>query len=103
MNGLPLRLAPEAADDFDEASVWYDARVPGLGRDFANEIDKALQKLVLNPTLFPVVFSRKQARRIRVVRFPYRIFYTISSEEILVHAILHVSQDDWIIKRRLGS
>jgi plasmid stabilization system protein ParE len=99
MSGLPLKVAPEAEDDFEAATTWYEKQAPGLANDFAAEIDRALQKIIQNPFRFPLVYRREQVRRVLVVRFPYRVFYTIDVE-ILVRAILHASQDDWNIRRR---
>jgi len=40
-------------------------------------------------------------RRVLVPRFPFGIFYSIESEAIIVHAVLHLSGDPDKIRRLL--
>jgi plasmid stabilization system protein ParE len=101
MTGLPLRLEVEAKLDFEQAANWYLAQVPGLSDDFAAEVDKTLQRLMLNPAQFPLAYRGENVRRVLIGRFPYKIFFRIDPDEIVVIGILHASQDDWILKRRL--
>jgi hypothetical protein len=35
----PFRIEPEAIDELDEASQWYEDRREGLGREFLVAID----------------------------------------------------------------
>src|SRR5688572_22873266 len=100
MSGLPLFLWPEAQEDFAVAAAWYDSQTSGLAIDFGREIDIALQKIVVNPSLFPVLDKTTDIRRVLVARFPYKIFFIVRSQQIDVCAIYHSSQDDWILKRR---
>lgn len=69
--------------------------------DFAREIDIALQKVIIKPDLFPILDKSLEVRRILVARFPYKIFFVVREQQIDVCAILHASQDDRIVKRRL--
>jgi toxin ParE1/3/4 len=103
MSGQPLIVEPEAAEDYRTAAHWYETQAPGLAHDFAREIERALEKLTLNPALYPVVHRPSTARRILVGRFPFKIIYTVDQTEIRVKAILHTSQGDWILEHRIRS
>lgn len=101
MSGRRLFVWPEAEQDFASATAWYESKTEGLGLDFAREIDIALQKIILNPDLFPILDKKLEVRRVLVSRFPYKIFFVVRQREIDICAILHASQDDWIVKGRL--
>jgi toxin ParE1/3/4 len=101
MSGQRLFIWPEAEQDFAAATAWYESKAKGLGLDFAREIDIALQKVILNPDLFPILDKKLEVRRVLVSRFPYKIFFVVHKQQIDVCAILHSSQDDRIVKSRL--
>lgn len=52
---LPVVLRAEAQTDFDEAFDWYEAQRPGLGTDFATEVQKVFDRVSANPFLHGVV------------------------------------------------
>lgn len=101
MNGHRLYLWPEAEQDFATAAAWYESNAEGLALDFGREIDIALQKLILNPNLSPILDKSLEIRRVLVARFPYKIFFVVREEQIDVCAIIHPSQNDWMVKQRL--
>ena len=96
---LRIRLAAEA--DVAEAAQWYDQRQPGLGEKFIREVDQAIARVLENPLAFPVILRRHEVRRVLTKRFPYRIFFSLKSEEVVVHAVLHGRRDDRHWKDRL--
>ena len=80
-----------AGTELIEAQDWYEERVPGLGRRFRSEIDKAVARLAKDPEQFPVVF--KALRRVRIKKFPYALFFAIAEETVLVVACFHSKRD----------
>ena len=96
---LQVRLAAEA--DVAEAAEWYDQRQPGLGEKFVREVDQAIARVVENPLAFPVILKRHEVRRALTKRFPYRIFFSLKGEAVVVHAVLHGRRDDRHWKDRL--
>ena len=101
MSGIRLYLWPEAEEDFAAGAAWYESKAEGLASDFGREIDIALQKLILNPTQFPIQDKSLQIRRVLVARFPYKIFFVVRPQQIDICAILHSRQDDWMVKQRI--
>ncbi|XLS28390.1 type II toxin-antitoxin system RelE/ParE family toxin [Flavobacteriaceae bacterium M23B6Z8] len=82
-----LRIKPEAQQDLAQAMDWYEDQKEGLSIEFLATIDKALESIKANPSLF-----QERYREIRIVftrRFPYGIHYTLEEDTIYVHAVLH--------------
>jgi plasmid stabilization system protein ParE len=92
-------LAPTAQCELDEAMRWYDSREPGLGIDLACEVDRCLERISQNPTLYALV--RKNYRRAPVNRFPYSVFYEHAGEAVVIYAVFHASQDPEKLDRLL--
>jgi plasmid stabilization system protein ParE len=50
---LPTVLRAEAQADFDEAFDWYEAQRPGLGTEFAAEVQKVFDRISATTPLGP--------------------------------------------------
>jgi plasmid stabilization system protein ParE len=103
MTGRALKVWIEAQDDFEQAAAWYEQQAPGLAEDFARQIEITFEKIVLNPDLFPIYNPQLRLQRVLVTRFPFKVFYRTEQTAIHVCAILHVSQDDWLLHQRVRS
>ena len=64
-----VNFAREAAFEFRESVEWYESRAKGLGLRFADEIDRTVERIRLNPDMYMRVVEN--IRRIQVNRFPY--------------------------------
>ena len=80
-----------AEKDLDEAGKWYDEQRPGLRDEFLVSIAEAFTRLEQDPGRFRVLY--KDVRRILVERFPYRIFYQIKGDNVIVMRVLHHARD----------
>jgi toxin ParE1/3/4 len=96
---LKIRLPAEA--DVAETAQWYNQRQPGLGEKFLREVDRAITRILENPLAFPVIRRRHEVRRVLTQRFPYRIFFSLKGNTVVVHAVLHGHRDDRHWKDRL--
>ncbi len=83
-------VRPEAERDLLAARDWYDRRRPGLGDEFLDEVTLALLQLERNPELPRLYFQ--QFRRVRLRRFPYKLFYQVHGERVIVFRVLHGRQ-----------
>jgi plasmid stabilization system protein ParE len=88
---LPLVINPEAEHDLDEAKSWYNGQRAGLGDDFLECVDEALDQIRQWPKLSRKVFG--DLRRKLVRRFPYGIFFRIDDDQITVVAVYHCKRD----------
>jgi hypothetical protein len=91
-------LEPARAE-FAEAIAFYEDRQAGLGREFAEEIKRTVQRVIDYPARWPKL--SKNTRRCRTQRFPYGVVYQIAGEDILVVAIMHLQRRPGYWKDRL--
>ena len=96
-----LIVRPEAEADMTEAAVWYEERVKGLGLEFTLEIHAAIQRVVEHPFAQVCVRRQPEVRRVLARRFPYRIFYLVRTDVIVVFAVLHAARHDRHWQRRM--
>jgi plasmid stabilization system protein ParE len=79
-----------AAEPLD-AVAYYDEQRNGLGADFDNEVQAALQKNIQHTQAWPK--NSNQTRRCRTNRFPYGLIYHVLDDGILVLAVMHDHRD----------
>ena len=87
-----VRILEEAADEAIAAAAWYDQEKPGLGAEFEQALDAALDLLEedLAPSVpVPGVTGTRGAKRLLLRRFPYSIVVRESGTEYLVVAVAH--------------
>nr|VFJ61616.1 MAG: ParE toxin of type II toxin-antitoxin system, parDE [Candidatus Kentron sp. DK] len=70
---------------------WYERQRRGLGFEFLDCVEMALDNIVDFPEMYPIAYSRFRGCVIR--RFPFSIFYTVEGEEIIVHSVFDNRQD----------
>ena len=95
---LKVVFRPAARAEFDGATLWYEDRQPSLGAQFLAEIDRAVDLASRYPDRYPV--KHAEIRCVRVRRFPYSIFYTVETDQIVVLAVFHARRDPAIWKSR---
>src|SRR2546422_3321588 len=96
-----LIIREEAEADITEAALWYEEHETGLGLELATEVQAAIRRAVGNPSGYLRLRKRPEVRRVLARRFPYRIFYVVRSEAIVVFAVIHAARHDRQWKRRL--
>lgn len=73
-----FRPEPEASAELEDAAIWYNSQRPGLGVEFVEAVDAALEQIARWPQIgrvIPGVPDDVPARRFPVARFPYHIAY----------------------------
>jgi toxin ParE1/3/4 len=88
---LPVVVRPRAEADLENARNWYEERRDGLGREFVLATRVAIEKIRANPERYPTYY--RGFRRVLLTRFPYKLFYRIESDRVLVFRALHFKQD----------
>lgn len=86
-----LVIAPEAAQDIDEAYGWYECRRTGLGEDFLSSVDACVQAILRDPEMHAKVHA--DYRRGLVRRFPYAVFYDYAADTVTVYCIFHTARN----------
>jgi plasmid stabilization system protein ParE len=89
---MSFRFLSPALEELTEAAQFYDNRIPGLGAEFINEVDRALD-LILG---FPEAWGRlsDEFRHCNLRRFPYAVIYAVEDDgEVLIVSIFHQSRE----------
>ncbi|MBA2705635.1 MAG: type II toxin-antitoxin system RelE/ParE family toxin [Blastocatellia bacterium] len=64
-----------AQSEFDDAIDYYDEQRPGLGSEFAEEVEEALERINHYPEAWSSLSPR--VRRCVINRFPYGVLYEV--------------------------
>jgi plasmid stabilization system protein ParE len=94
-----VSLLSPAEIEIASAVEWYDEQEAGLGPDFLDEIEHTIESIAALPTLYPQVLAN--FRRALVRRYPYCIWYEITTTEVVIHAVSHLRRhpDYWQDRR----
>lgn len=84
---MKVVFRPEARVELLDAQAWYEARVPGLGAEFARAFEAALSAACRQPEAFAV--AEEGCRRVVLRRFPFSLYYRCKDERLLVVAVFH--------------
>jgi toxin ParE1/3/4 len=84
-------IRPRAETDLLEARDWYESQRAGLGAEFLTEIDATIRVLIRDPQRHPVYY--RGFRRVLARRFPYKLFYSLKGDRVIIFRILHVRRD----------
>lgn len=88
---MKIRVISYAEQEFAEAVDYYNKQCPGLGYEFAAEVNYAVDRIKSFPYAWPLISSR--SRRCIINRFPYGVLYQARQDFILVTAIMHLKRD----------
>ncbi|MEA5535078.1 type II toxin-antitoxin system RelE/ParE family toxin [Crocosphaera sp. XPORK-15E] len=89
----------KAKQELDHAISYYEKQKQGLGLDFLSEVEKALEKVRINPNIGSP-YSIKDLRYYVIRRFPFKIFYTEFEGLIWIIAIAHAKRKPNYWKKR---
>ena len=84
---IPYRLLPPAEEEMTEAALFYDKAAAGLGDDFLDDVQFAINSVREYPesgARVPCAF-----RRVLLRRSPFSIIYAVDLSLILVVAVAH--------------
>lgn len=95
-----LVVRPEAESDILDAALWYEEQGQGLGLDLVQEVGIATRRAVEAPLLFPLLRRRPEVRRVLTRRFPYRVFFVVRDDAVVVFAVMHAARHDrgWVAR-----
>lgn len=92
------RYLPLAREELNEAASFYEARVPGLGAAFLDDVDRSIEMMCGNPQIGAT--AGRTFRKLFVRRFPYSIIYALRDEELVIVAIAHQRKRPGYWRRR---
>ena len=86
-----VKFHPAAESELIAASVYYERQQPDLGRRFLVSVQDVVNRIVLNPHLYPVVDL--DVRRCLTKTFPFGILFRELSDRIIIMAVMHLHRD----------
>ena len=84
-------IRPRAEENTNDAFLWYESRLKGLGEEFLLSADACINFIKRNPLAFQEKY--KNVRVGLMDRFPYGIFYIVDRQTIIVLAVLYLSRN----------
>lgn len=99
---MKLRLVEDAHEEVIGTAAYYEAQRPGLGRDFLDEVRRALLAIEEHPERYAQLETTElPIRRFLLRRFPHYVAYEIVEAEVIVWALAHGSREPnyWISRR----
>ncbi len=84
-------VRPRAEADPRSACQWYNAQSAGLGDEFLEEVKRAV--VVLEDYADQRPLHYRGFRRLLTQRFPYKLFYWIERDRVIVFRILHAKRN----------
>ena len=87
---MTFRFLDPARIELLEARDYYEIQSPGLGADFVQEIESAIQQITRHPEAWGRLTSK--IRRHLVHRFPYGVIYSHSNQGIIIISIFHLKR-----------
>jgi hypothetical protein len=99
-----IHIHYEAAKEVEEAAAWYERERPGLGADFHEAAEAALD--LLQEEVVPLVSLPGKAgalglKRLMLRRFPYSVVVRLTATEVFVIAFAHNSRRPGYWRKRL--
>jgi hypothetical protein len=96
---MSVSFHPQAANEFEDAVIYYEDCQVGLGKQLIQEIDVAIQLVLAYPLAWTLVDH--QVRRVLVRRFPFGLLYTVMNDEIYILAVMNLNKAPNYWKTRL--
>ncbi len=96
---MTYRFLSPAQQDLAEAIEYYERASPGLGLEFLDEVERTVNRILLNPEAWTPVGEHH--RRCRARRFPYGLLYTVEQDVVIISAVMDLRRHPETWKKRL--
>jgi len=96
----PIRFHPEAQGEMIEAAAYYESQQVDLGKRFLACVQESLNKIEINPSLYPIV--EIDVHRCLTRTFPFGILFRILPDQIIIIAVMHLHRNPGYWSSRQG-
>ncbi len=86
-----VKFHPCAEAEMVEAATYYETQQSGLGKRFIAAVQEAVNRIVINPHLYPVV--ELDVRRCLTKTFPFGVLFRERPDMLIVMAVMHLHRD----------
>lgn len=87
---MRIEFLEPAESEFYEAIAYYNIQKPGLGNEFAQEVEATIKRIIEHQEAWTTVSFSTRTRRCLTQRFPYAIVYQIRENCLLIAAVMHL-------------
>lgn len=94
----PVKFHVDAEAEMIEAALWYEKQQINLGKRFLVSVQNAINKISINPILYPFVES--DIRRCLIKTFPFGILFRNKPRRIEIIAVMHLHRNPGYWKDR---
>lgn len=77
----------DAETELIQTAQFYEERVPTLGTQFLDAVDRAILLILEAPDRWRII--ERDVRRYSMPRFPYAIYYRVLSDHLRILAFKH--------------
>ena len=84
---IPHRFLSPAEEEMTEAALFYEEACEGLGTDFLDDVQRAIDRLSNYPHSGEAIDL--SLRRTLLYRFPFSLMYTVEENGIVIVAVAH--------------
>jgi len=95
---MTYRLLAVAETELADATFWYEEQVSGLGREFLDEFESVVERVLVFPEAWKRVGGRH--RRCLFRRFPFAVLYSRLGNEIIVAGVIDLRRDPRVMEDR---
>jgi plasmid stabilization system protein ParE len=81
----------DAEAEMIEAAAWYETQQLDLGRRFLASVQDSINRIIINPRLYP--FVEPDVRRCLTRTFPFGVLFRDRTDKIEVIAVMHLHRD----------
>ena len=82
-----------------ETAIFYEGQAHGLGAEFLDDVQRAIDRLCDYPELGQIVLN--ELRRSLLTRFSFSLIYTIEPENLLIVAVAHQRRRPYYWRERI--
>ena len=95
MRQVTYRFLAPANKDLAVAMDYYENAVPGLGLEFLDEMERTVNRILMQPEAWTRISLHH--RRCRARRFPYGVIYSVEGGEVVIAAVMDLRRhpDSW--------
>jgi hypothetical protein len=102
MTKYTLKIDPDALQDIQETTDWYNRQSQGLGSRFQKQVKLQINLLKNSPDSYGIRYA--EVRCILVRKFPFLIHFIVDNSNLVVeiYAVIHTSRSPkiWEQKRK---
>lgn len=93
-----VKFHPDAESEMIKAAAYYEEQQTDLGRRFLASVQDAINRIIVNSRLYPVV--ELDVRRCLTKTFPFGVLFREQPGLIIIMAVMHQHRDPACWKTR---